>query len=109
MQDRELEHRQAQCRKDDSGYDETFPRGHAFIDVDVRNGAVHRSTVASETDSPHIPCEFRHPTQLLGEGEFARIWLGIFRGILRLESVGKLGGEKRDVSCGCQEYPTGAA
>lgn len=113
IDDRKVEHRQTQDRKHDSGYDETFSRartrGPASIGVHLHHGAVHRSTATLETDSPHVYCEFRHPNQLLAQGELAWGSFGVSREICPLESVGKLGREKHDMDACGQEYAIGAS
>jgi len=109
VEEGQVKHRQAQNRQHCSGYDETVSRGPTFIDVRVYSGAINRSTTRRETDSPHISCKFRHPTQFLGEGEFARNRIGIFRGIHPLKSVGKLGAEECHVNGYGQKYPIAAS
>ena len=103
-----VKHHQAQNRNHDSGYDETFSPARARRPASI-DRTIHRSTGARETDSPHVPCEFRHPTQFVGEGEFARSRFVTVRRIRPSEPVGKVGAEERHVDgCG-QEYPIAAS
>src|SRR5579872_5018645 len=107
MDDGETEHAQAQNRKDDSGDDETFPCAwvcwEAFIDA-CGGSLTHRPTTACYADLPHIACEFYHPTQFMGKGEFNRGRSGVGHGTFPLETVGRVVVEERDMR-GCeQEY-----
>jgi hypothetical protein len=112
MEEGKVEHCQARNRKHDTRNDETFSRARvrrvAFIGVHVNGGAVNRSTATGDADSPHIAREFCHPTQFLGEGELARGGSRFGPETFLLESVGKVGGEERDVD-GCEkEYSIAA-
>ena len=103
-----MEHRQAQNREYDSGHDELLPRAWTRSPAFIGASRVCCSTTTRETNSAHIACELRHPTQLLGEGEFAREMSRFDRGARPLESIGKIGTGEHHVG-GCdEEYPIAA-